>query len=605
MRYNNYHKHDMYGNIKSLDVVVKPIEYVERAKELDGDKAIFFSTNHGYQGNMFEYYTMCQQHGVKLIAGVETYYVSNRLEKDKSNYHLIIIAKNMNGYKIINKLMSEANTSGYYYKPRIDDELLFNIDPNDVIITTACIASRLRHEEGSEEWIQKMKGYFGDNFYLEVQCHDEINQKEYNKRLLKYAERFDIQIIHANDSHYIKKEDAKYRDLFLKAKGIVYEEESNFILDYPTYDEIVERYKVQGVLSDEQIEVALKNTLIFDEFEGITLDDEIKMPSVTVNANKELKEIIAETMPKEYQEAVDFELDIVEKTHMEDYFLLDYYIVKFAENKYNGMLTKTGRGSAPSFIINKFLGLTEIDRLKAPVPLFPTRFMSTERILSARSLPDIDLNTEDASAFIQATKDLLGEENCAWLVSFKPLQRASAFRLYCKSIDMKIKEYDEVAKDLDRYVDDKKWKDIIKESEHFVGVVESISPSPCSMLLYDKPVDEEIGLIRTKDGICCNLDGYNCDKYKYLKNDYLKVQVWSLIRKTCELANIKIPTIDELNELLDDKTFEIYEKGLTCTINQADSRFATDLIMKYKPKNVAEMSAFVAAIRPRLCFIAR
>lgn len=605
MRYNNYHKHDMYGNIKSLDVVVKPIEYVERAKELDGDKAIFFSTNHGYQGNMFEYYTMCQQHGVKLIAGVETYYVSNRLEKDKSNYHLIIIAKNMNGYKIINKLMSEANTSGYYYKPRIDDELLFNINPNDVIITTACIASRLRHEEGSEEWIQKMKGYFGENFYLEVQCHDEINQKEYNKRLLKYAEKFDIQIIHANDSHYIKREDAKYRDLFLKAKGIVYEEESNFILDYPTYDEIVERYKVQGVLSDEQIEVALKNTLIFDEFEGITLDDEIKMPSVTVNANKELKEIIAETMPKEYQEAVDFELDIVEKTHMEDYFLLDYYIVKFAENKYNGMLTKTGRGSAPSFIINKFLGLTEIDRLKAPVPLFPTRFMSTERILSARSLPDIDLNTEDASAFIQATKDLLGEENCAWLVSFKPLQRASAFRLYCKSIDMKIKEYDEVAKDLDRYVDDKKWKDIIKESEHFVGVVESISPSPCSMLLYDKPVDEEIGLIRTKDGICCNLDGYNCDKYKYLKNDYLKVQVWSLIRKTCELANIKIPTIDELNELLDNKTFEIYEKGLTCTINQADSRFATDLIMKYKPKNVAEMSAFVAAIRPRLCFIAR
>ena len=387
MRYNNYHKHDMYGNIKSLDVVVKPIEYVERAKELDGDKAIFFSTNHGYQGNMFEYYTMCQQHGVKLIAGVETYYVSNRLEKDKSNYHLIIIAKNMNGYKIINKLMSEANTSGYYYKPRIDDELLFSINPNDVIITTACIASRLRREEGSEEWIQKMKEYFGENFYLEVQCHDEINQKEYNKRLLKYAEKFDIQIIHANDSHYIKREDAKYRDLFLKAKGIVYEEESNFILDYPTYDEIVERYKIQGVLSDEQIEVALKNTLIFDEFEGITLDDEIKMPSVTVNAKRELREIIEEEMSEEYREAVEFELDIVDKTHMEDYFLLDYYIVKFAENKYNGMLTKTGRGSAPSFIINKFLGLTELDRLNAPVPLFPTRFMSTERILKARSLP--------------------------------------------------------------------------------------------------------------------------------------------------------------------------------------------------------------------------
>ena len=98
-RYNNYHKHDMYSNIKSLDCVVKPIEYIERAKELDGDKAIFFSTNHGYQGNIHEYYTLCKEHNVKLIAGVEAYYVPDRFEKDKSNYHIVIIAKNNNGYR--------------------------------------------------------------------------------------------------------------------------------------------------------------------------------------------------------------------------------------------------------------------------------------------------------------------------------------------------------------------------------------------------------------------------------------------------------------------------------------------------------------------------
>lgn len=92
-RYNNYHKHDYYGNIKSLDVVVSPLEYIQRAKELDGDKAIFFSTNHGYQGNIYEYYTLCKEHGVKLIAGVEAYYVPDRFEKDRRNYHLIIIAK--------------------------------------------------------------------------------------------------------------------------------------------------------------------------------------------------------------------------------------------------------------------------------------------------------------------------------------------------------------------------------------------------------------------------------------------------------------------------------------------------------------------------------
>ena len=111
-------------------------------------------------------------------------------------------------------------------------------------------------------------------------------------------------------------------------------------------------------------------------------------------------------------------------------------------------------------------------------------------------------------------------------------------------------------------------------------------------------MSEEIGLIKTKDGICCILDGMNCDRYKYLKNDLLTVKVWTLIRQTCELANIPIPTIEELNNLLDKKTFDIYENELTCTINQADSTFATGLIKDYKPKNVAEMSAFVASIRP-------
>ena len=394
-RYNNYHRHDFYSNLRSLDCVVKPIEYIKRAKELDGDKAILFTTNHVFQGNVHEYYTLAKENNIKLIVGVEAYYVENRKEKDKSNYHIVIIAKNNQGYKEINKIMSEANISGYYYKPRIDDELLFSLNPSNVIITTACVAGRLRNLEGAEEWIIRMKEHFKDSFYLEVQNHNADIQKEYNKRLLEYANKYDIQIIHANDSHYIKPEDAKYRDLFLKAKGITYEDESNFILDYPDYDTIVERYKVQGVLNDEQIKESLDNTLIFDNFEGVFIDNEIKLPSVSKDANKELREILNRELNKiskeeynKYKEAVDYELDIIEKTHMEDYFILDYHIVKRATEEYGGLLTKTGRGSAPSFIITKMLGLTEIDRLKAPVPLFPTRFMSVERILGTKSLPD-------------------------------------------------------------------------------------------------------------------------------------------------------------------------------------------------------------------------
>jgi DNA polymerase III alpha subunit len=599
----------MYSNVRSLDVICKPIEYINRAKELDGDKAIYFTTEHGYQGNIFETHTLCKNNNIKMIVGSEVYYVYDRKEKDKSNYHLVIIAKNKEGYKQLNYILSKANEDGFYYKPRIDDELLFNLNPNNFIITTACVAGRLRDEEGLDEWLIKMKNYFKDNFYLEVQSHSHISQVEHNKKILQLKNKFNIPIIHANDSHYINKEDAKYRDLFLKAKGIVYPEEEGFILDYPSYDEIVERYKLQGVLSDEDIIESLENTLIFDKFEGLKLDYDIKIPHISDNPNKELKEIINREWEKEsknipteehdkYIEAIRYEIDIIEKCNMEEYFILDYKIVNKAINKYNGMLTKTGRGSAVSFYVNKLLGLTEIDRLKSPITLYPTRFMSTERILKTKSLPDIDLNSPSREEFILATKDLLGEENCGWMLAFKPMQDASAFRLYCKALDMKVEQYDEVAKNLEEYEEHEKWKDIIKESKHFVGVVESISPSPCSMLLYDKPLAEEIGFIKTKDGMCVNIDGYNCDVYKYLKNDYLAVLVWDIIRKTCELANIKVPTINELDEMLDEKTFDIYKNKLTCTINQADSKFATDLVAKYQVSSVSEMSAFVACIRP-------
>ena len=399
-RYNNYHSHSCMSNIRSLDCVVKPIEYINRAKELDGDKAIYFTGEHGWQGDIFTSYTLCKENNVKMLVSAEVYYVENRLEKDKNNYHLMMIAKNEEGRKDLNRILSEANKSGFYYKPRIDNELLFSINPNNMVITTACVASRLRNEEGLDDWIIQMKEYFGNNFYLEVQNHNEEVQKKHNKKVLRLSEKYNIQIIHANDSHYIYPEDAKYRDLFLKAKGIVYEDESNFILDYPTYDEIVKRYEIQGILSDNQIKSALDNTLIFDSFESITIDTEIKMPHICENPKQELRNIINKEWSErelnevdekdidKYLNAIREEIQIIEDTNMSEYFVLDYKIMKRGKEKYGGCLTKTGRGSSPSFYINKLLRFTDIDRLTSPVKLYPSRFMSTTRILESKSLPD-------------------------------------------------------------------------------------------------------------------------------------------------------------------------------------------------------------------------
>lgn len=604
-KYYNYHCHNHKGNIKALDVIVKQEDYCKRAVELGHDA--FFTTCHGMQGDIFEATTLAHQYNLKMIVGAECYYVPNRFEKDKSNRHIIIIALNHEGIRELNDIISESNITGMYYKPRIDDELLFSLTPSNFIVTTACVAGLWNNKE----LILRLKDYFGFNFYLEVQDHNVDIQKEVNRYVLELSKKYNIKIIHANDSHYIYPQDSKYRDLFLKAKGIIYEEENNFILDYPDYDEIVKRYEIQGVLNKNQIRDALENTLVFENVDCSNyITDDIKLPSISDTPNEALKEIlnnswenIKSEIPIEnrskYIDAIRYEMDIIEKTNMANYFLIDYYIAKIAKEKYNGVLTKTGRGSAPSFYTTRLLDLTNIDRLASPITLFPTRFMSVERILGARSMPDIDLNSADAEPFIKASKDLLGEENCEWMISWKPLQESSGFRLYCKAIGLDINEYNDVAKDLDKYKDDEKWGELIEKSKPFIGVIEGISESPCSMCLGTENLRKAIGLVRTpNDKICCMLDGYNCDKYKYLKNDYLTVTVWAIIRDVCKLANISIPTIKELDNLLDEKTFDIYREGLTCSINQADSNYATGLVKKYAPKSLAEMSAFVAIIRP-------
>lgn len=618
-RYENYHKHTHYSNIVTLDVVVKPEDYMKRAKEL-GHK-IYFTTEHGYNGNIYEALTLAEKYDLKVVSGMEAYYVPDRKEKDKSNYHLVLIALNTEGYKDLNYLLSESNVSGFYYKPRIDDELLFSINPNNIIVTTACVAGRLREEQGREEWILKMKNYFKDNFYLEVQAHPCQVQANYNKMILYYHNKYNIPIIHANDSHYIFPEEAKYRNMFLKAKGINYPEEDNFILDYPDSDTLIKRYKEQGILNDSQIQEALNNTLIFDKAEKLDINKDIKIPHIFDNPLEKLKEILnnawleeRKNIPKEkwskYISEIREETEVVKNTNMAEYFVLNYYIIKNAIENHNGVITKTGRGSAPSFYINKLLGFTNIDRISAPIKLFPSRFMSETRINLSKSICDIDFNCADTQPFYNSSKELLGEDGCYWMIAYKPLQTSSGFRLWCKANDLNINDYNAVAMDLaelskikksyteSNYYKDEKWKKLIDDSQHFVGVIESVAQHPCSSLLEDKPISREVGLIKAGDVICANITSYESDNYKFLKNDLLTVSVWSLINDTCKLAGINTPSIAELNSKLDEKTWKIYEKGLTCSINQADSDYATGLVQTYKPHSVAEMSAFVACIRP-------
>ena len=646
-RYHNYHKHSHYSNIRTLDCVVKPEDYMKRAVELG--HTTYFTGEHGFQGNLFEAQTLCEKYNLKPIYSVEAYYVDDIQDRSsRTSYHIMLVGMTKKARYEINKILSIANTEGFYYKPRIGLKELLSLSPEDTIVTTACVASRLfktieiKDKDGNvidvdeDGWLNNflipIYQHFGKNFFLEVQSHKDYNQWEHNQKVMTLHMKFDIPVIHANDSHYIHEGDSYYRDLFLKAKGINYEEESGFILDYPDAETILDRYRKQGVLTPEDAEEAVRNTLVFDNAEPIYTDKEFKIPKVPNDfiweelgtkkySNKDsdlvLKTILAKSWKEkkktvkkeripEYEKAIYYETDIVERCHMADYFILDHMVVDRAVNKYGAVITRSGRGSAVSFLINNLLGLTEVDRIKAPTKLYPTRFMSAERILNAKSLPDIDLNFASVEPVIKATEDILGEDGIKYMVAYKPLQRSSAFRLWCKARGFEISEYDDIAKLFaDKKNDDEEikkkypnWAVEIEYSKQFRGVIESIAPSPCSFLLSNDPISEIVGLIRVGDQICCCLDGYNCDVYKYLKNDYLTVKIYKIVAEVYKLIGRPIDDISTLINNCDEKVWDIYKNGLTCTINQADSDSGRQLVMRYKPHSLAEMAAWVAAIRP-------
>ena len=596
----------------TLDCVVKNTDYIERSLEL-GCKN-FFTTQHGWSGKFLEAYDLCKKNNLKMVYGAELYMVKDRKEKDNSNYHIIIIAKNQDGFYELNEIMSESNRSGFYYKPRIDIELIKRLNPNNFFITSACVGGILRPSDDMKTLFEAVYGHFGKNFYLEVQNHPFDIQINHNRNMLMLKQHYNMQIIHANDSHYIYPEQAKDRVNFLKGKGINYGDEDSFVLDFPDYDTVVERYKKQGLLSDWQIKEAMDNTLIFDECEELHFDKEIKMPTIYPNytqeeKDKELAKHLSEKWDKEkvnvdksrwqeYQRGIAFEYKIVKDTQMADYFLFNEKMVELAKEKYGGVLSRTGRGSAVSFYINKLLGFTEIDRFTAPVPLYPTRFMSTARILETRSLPDIDQNWADVSAPILASKELLGEDGIYYMYALGTMKESSAFRNLCRAYDIPMDEYNEVGKYLDAFRNDKKWKPIIDEAQKYIGTIESISPSPCSFVLSNKPLPRELGLIRVGNELCACIDGYTSDVWKFLKNDYLTVKVWKIISDFYKMIGQPIPNIRELLQKVDDRTWKLYEDGMTATLNQADTDISTSMLKRYKPQTDAEMSAFVAAIRP-------
>ena len=642
----NYHKHTSLSNRYMKDSPLLPIDYWNELKARYGDKPCIYTTvEHGWAGNYFKQYDDLEKFNkkngtnIRWIYGAEAYWVKDRHESDRSNCHIVLLARTDKGRKAINKILSIANKDGYYARPRIDIELIDQLPYDDVMITTACVAFWNKYDDIAD--IVRHLAESFPHFYLEVQAHNTPAQKELNRRIIQISEELLVPIIAGCDSHVITESQMLDRDELLKSGNIHYEDEDGWYMDYPTYDVLFERFKQQGVLTDEQIKAAINNTNVLFEFEDIKLDRSLKVPVIKELRNKTQEErnhifeqilkdewflqkadINKDKLQQYYQE-IKHDIGEIEACNMADYFILSYMVMKRGQEKYGGILTPSGRGSAVSMYLNKLLRLTKVDKVNSPVLMYSERFLTKERVLDSHTPPDIDNNVSDRQPFIQAQRDLVGELGTYDLLALGTLKFKAAWKMYARAYNVEPDTANEVSKQIDRYETAKKhaedgetvdihkyiepkYQELVDGCKKYLGIYDTAKGHPCGCLCYEGDIESDIGIslckseATGKEVLVANIESGTIDAFGYLKQDYLIVDSIGLTYDIYKEAGIEPFTVNQLLEKIahDDATWQIYADGYTQCVNQCEQPKSTQKVMRYKPKNIAELTQFIAAIRP-------
>lgn len=642
----NYHKHTSLSNRYMKDSPLLPVDYWNELKARYGDKSCIYTTvEHGWAGNYFKQYDDLEKFNkkngtnIRWVYGAEAYWVKDRHESDRSNCHIVLLARTDKGRKAINKILSIANKDGYYARPRIDLELIDQLPYDDVMITTACVAFWNKYDDIGDIvrcLVQKFP-----HFYLEVQAHDTPEQKELNRRIIQMSEELNVPIIAGCDSHVITESQMLDRDELLKSGNIHYEDEDGWYMDYPTYDVLFERFKQQGVLTDGQIKAAINNTNVLFEFEDIKLDRSLKVPVIKELRNKTQEErnhifeqilkdewflqkadINKDKLQQYYQE-IKHDIGEIEACNMADYFILSYMVMKCGQEKYGGILTPSGRGSAVSMYLNKLLRLTKVDKVNSPVLMYSERFLTKERVLDSHTPPDIDNNVSDRQPFIQAQRDLVGELGTYDLLALGTLKFKAAWKMYARAYNVEPDIANEVSKQIDRYETAKKhaedgetvdihkyiepkYQELVDGCKKYLGIYDTAKGHPCGCLCYEGDIESDIGIslckseATGKEVLVANIESGTIDAFGYLKQDYLIVDSIGLTYDVYKEAGIEPFTVNQLLEKIahDDATWQIYADGYTQCVNQCEQPRSTQKVMRYKPNNIAELTQFIAAIRP-------
>lgn len=662
--YQNYHKHTSLSHRYNKDSALVPKDYFKHIKNnLTDIPQIYSTVEHGWQGNYFKIYDDLEKFNkemnipIKFIFGVEAYWVIDRFEKDSANNHIVLLAKNDNGRKKINRAIYESFKTGYYYKGRMDLDILLSLPKDDVFVTTACVGFWTGYKlpfgddeeqnKTNDEIVLKLFNHFTD-FYLELQPHDSELQKNANKHIMKLHEEYNIPIISGVDSHYINQRQKEDRDDLLKSNNIHYDNEDEFYNDFPTIDELIERFKKQGIVPLNKIYEAIENTNKTLDFEDIVLNRSLKVPIANKykhlsqeERNEIFKNILRDEWKKQiedinkdkydqYIKEINHDIKEIIDSNMADYFIDNYEIMKLGQEKYGGILTPSGRGSSVSMYLNKLLRLTKVDKINSPVLMYSERFLTSARILESKTPPDIDHNVSSREPFIQAQKDVICEEGTFDLIALGTLHYKSAFKMYARAYNLDPTLANEVTKQITKYENDLKYiededeKDLIdifdyvdKEKygylidgcQEYMGIIDNVKSHPCGTICYDGDAIEDIGVImvksesqgeNAKETFVTLIESGTIDSFGYLKQDYLIVDSIGLTYEVYKDIGIEPMTVNGLLKEIEgnNKVWDIYKDGHTMCINQAEQPKSTQKVMRFAPKNISETTQWIAGIRP-------
>lgn len=632
MTNNNYvvwHLHsDLSNGITNVDSVTKYNEYVDYAASL-GMKAMAFSEH----GCIFEWVHKKQAIeavGMKYIHACEAYLTEDNDANDKhrDNYHCVLIAKNYDGVKELNKMVSKSfcrEDHHYYYTPRITFDELFATSDN-IIVTTACLGGVL-HKGNNEIKKRFMKFLIAhkDRCYLEIQHHNCKDQAEYNKLLYVLSQKTGVPLIAGTDTHCLNDEHVEGRKILQKSKNVFFADEDEWDLTFKTYDQLVDAYKKQNALPEDVYLQAIENTNVMaDMIEPFELDYSHKYPKLYDDSEAAIKQKIAEGIKKrgvdkypnfnEYKDKIKYELDTYRHNGAIDFLLL--------EEDYKSALKKQGvsfgysRGSVSGSVIAYLIGITEVDSIKYHLNF--ERFMNTERV----SLADVDTDWFKGDRY-KVREYLFNKKGlyCCDIITFNTIALKGAIKDVGRALGFSPDETqtisnavykDENKKDVIDDVYIKRYPELFKYVDIVKGTIVSIGNHPAGLVVSPYPVDSWFGLCSTATNanMISQINMKEIDGLNFVKLDVLGLDCVGLINLTCDLAGIPRITPDNIS-FDDDKVWEEIKQDSTM-IFQFESKFAgeylsrvlsDETVAKVKEKNpnfsrIDLMSMANAALRP-------